>query len=94
VCSSDLLDRFAKLVWDYDERLEVRISGNCAWARRVQSLRKAAWAQKLRVIISPRATLSGAKMLADGMAQGEVEDIAVFNATDCETKKKILAGAR
>ena len=87
------LDRFAKVVWDYDEKLEVKISGNCSWARRVQALRKSAWTQKLRVIVSPRATLGGAKMLAAGFSQSEVEDILIFNATDTTTADKILVGA-
>ena len=88
------LDRFAKVVWDYDETLELRISGNRAWARRVQALRKSAWDLKQRVIISPRATISGAKMLSEGFSQSDVEDFTIFNATDKDTRKKIVEGVR
>jgi len=87
------LDRFmGKLFWDYDEAIEAAWAGNAAWTRRVQQLRASASALKARVLITPRASIDGAKLLDAGFPRAEVEDMTIFNATDAETKRKILAG--
>lgn len=71
------LDRFIPLAWDYDESLEVALSGNANWARKVQKYRAAAGKIGLRVIISPRASIFGAALLANGFDQDEVEVMAI-----------------
>ena len=71
------IDRFVQLDWPYDEKFETAICGNPAWAKRVQHLRKNAKAQGLKVIISPRASIHGAKMLASGIRQELVERVAI-----------------
>ena len=71
------VDRFAQLDWPYDEAFELAISGNAAWTKRVQHLRKNARAKGLKVIISPRASIKGAEMLAKGIRQELVEQVRI-----------------
>lgn len=84
------LDRFVFFYFDYDEKLEQALSGNIKWAERVQVLRKAAQTEKARVVISPRASINGAKLLAIGWAQEKVEDSVIWKGMDPELKTRIL----
>lgn len=62
------LQRFgARLTWDYDERLELAMSGNDAWVKQVQKARREAAKHGLKVMITPRASQAGAKLIAAGM---------------------------
>ncbi len=88
------LDRFVFIQWDYDSKMEMAIAGNDSWCKRVQSLRASAARLKSRIVISPRATFKGAKLLAAGMGQSKVEDIALWGGTSKEEREKIIAGAR
>lgn len=67
------LDRFTVLRWDYDNALEVIACGNEKWAKRVQAVRTAIHAKGIKVVLSPRASMRGAAMLAQGIPQSEVE---------------------
>lgn len=84
-------DRFTKIVWDYDTALELKIAGNADWTRRVQAIRKAVWKHGIRVLVTPRASIRGAKLLKAGLPQNVVEDMEIFNELDAQTKAKILA---
>lgn len=67
-----ILDRFpVKIFWTYDEALELAMSGNEAWARKVQGARKRAHDAGLKVLITPRATLAGAALIAAGFSMDE-----------------------
>lgn len=83
------LDRFVFFDFGYDEKLEVLLSGNAKWAERVQGLRAAAMTEKARVIISPRATLYGAKLLSIGWKQEEVENGLIWKGMDAELQRRI-----
>lgn len=87
------LDRFAFLQWDYDQDLEREIAGNDAWTDRIFSLRAAAASLGSRLIISPRATFEGARLLAAGMAQAKVETMKVWKGIAPEERQKIEARA-
>lgn len=69
------LSRFSRLNWDYDNALEILISGNEAWAKRVQAVRKAVREKGIKIVITPRASERGAAYLAAGIPQSTVEDI-------------------
>lgn len=84
------LDRFVFFDFGYDENLETVLSGNAKWAERVQELRKAAMTEKARVIISPRATLYGAKLLSAGWTQDEVENGLIWKGMDPELQRRIV----
>lgn len=71
------LDRFVQLTWDYDEALELKLATNEAWCRRVQALRAKARSRGLKVVISPRATIYGCKLLAAGFTLDDAIDATV-----------------
>lgn len=83
------LDRFAFVAWDYDEKLESQLCGNPGWVARVQKLRAAVAREKARIIISPRATIYGAGLLADGVPQSDVEAHTIWKGTDAELRRRI-----
>lgn len=61
------LQRFgARINWGYDEALETAMCGNSLWAARVQRARRQAVAVGLKVLITPRASQAGAKLIAAG----------------------------
>jgi hypothetical protein len=61
------LSRFpVRLPWDYDTALEVAISGNPGFARRVIDARERARRAGLKVVIDPRASQAGAALIAAG----------------------------
>lgn len=84
------LDRFVFFDFGYDEKLETLLSGNPEWTTRVQDLRAAAFVEKARIVISPRASIYGAKLLAAGWKQGIVEERIIWKGIDPELKKRIL----
>ena len=88
------LDRFAFLEWGYDEALERSLAGNDAWVDRVQKVRKAVSTLKIRHVVSPRASIQGASLLAAGMAQSAVESAVLFRGLDSATVAKIEGSAR
>jgi hypothetical protein len=87
------LDRFGFWTMDYSEDVEHLWSGNEAWTRTVQKYRHAAMALKVRHIISPRASIEGAKLLAAGAPQSEVEQVWIWKGLDEATVAKVKANA-
>lgn len=88
------LDRFAFIQWEYDSEMEMEIASDKNWCKRVQSLRASADRLNSRIVISPRATFEGGKLLAAGMSQSKVEDLKIWAGTSEEERQKIIAGAR
>ncbi|MGE0716290.1 MAG: AAA family ATPase [Alphaproteobacteria bacterium] len=84
------LDRFAMLPMDYDEKLEAHMgASHPAWVRRVQAFRRATRALALRVVVSPRATLRGCRLLAAGLPMERVEEVALWRGMDDATRAKV-----
>jgi len=71
------VDRFASLTWPIDEKLEAAITPNAQWVREVQRLRANAATKGLKVIISPRASLHGAKLIEAGLSWEEALETCV-----------------
>ena len=70
------LDRFGvRLNWGYDEKLEKNISGNPEWVSVVQKARSNALTKGLKVLITPRASISGSALIASGMSFKEAADL-------------------
>lgn len=88
------LNRFVVLEWDYDEVLEIHLSGDEKWARQVQKYRKACETLKIRHVISPRASINGAKLLNAGLPKDEVINMVVWQGLDQASVTKIEQGAR
>lgn len=83
------LDRFVFIQFDYDEDLELKLSGNTEWCKKIQNYRKIAMQKKIKTIISPRATFNGAKLLAAGLEEREVLNLTVFKGLN-DKEIKIL----
>lgn len=83
------LDRFVAIAWDYDEELERQLAGNDDWTSRVQRWRSRAREAGIKVVISPRASIKGARMLAAGHAEEKVIDRVLRNKVGYETFAKI-----
>lgn len=89
---SAFLDRYpVRLFWTYDTALEVAISGNPDFARRVQAARERARAAGLKVLISPRATMAGAALIAGGMSPDDAAALT-YLANLSDEQKKIIEG--
>lgn len=86
------LDRFTVINLDYDESLERALAGNDNWTDKVQAARKACAEHKIRHVISPRASIMGAKMLAAGFKESDVLDMVLFKGLDVDSVKKIKGG--
>ncbi len=87
------LDRFITLEWDYDEALERKIACNDEWTDYVQAARKAASTLGIRVVISPRASVHGGRLLEAGMPREAVEHAVLYKALDKQSVQKIKAHA-
>jgi len=89
------LSRFTYVQWDYDEVLErAMIAPEFVWwAERVQSLRKAAKAAAASLVITPRATANGARLLSIGMSTDAVEHATVWKGAPEDTRNTVLAYA-
>lgn len=83
------LDRFVFFDFRYDEKMERLLAGNNDWTTRVQKLRKAAGVEKARMVISPRASINGAKLLSMGWDKKKVEDRVIWKNTDEELRARI-----
>ena len=85
------LDRFCNVTMGYDESLERAIAGNDAWVDYVQAVRAAVEHHKMRYVVSPRASVKGAKLLAAGMDVAKVASVTIWNKGFSETdKQKIM----
>ncbi len=88
------LDRFVFLDWKYDENLERNLAGNDEWSSYVQKVRKVIEDNKIRHVVSPRASIFGAKLLANGIEREIVENTILWKGIDTATKEKIIDGLK
>ena len=72
------LDRFVFIDFPYDEDLELELSSNKKWCRKIQKIRKRAVEKKVLTIISPRATFQGEKLLSAGVSEKDVLNMVVY----------------
>lgn len=84
------LDRFQVYEVTYDEVLELKLAGNAPWTRYVQAIRAGVEAQKVRHVVSPRASIAGAKLLAGGMALSKVIESTIWKGLDAASKARVL----
>lgn len=78
------LDRFVFMGWDIDEALELGMTANKTWAKYVQGVRAKAASKGLKVVISPRTTIYGAKLLAAGVDVRRVEELTIKKGMTAE----------
>lgn len=98
-------DRFAMHLFDYDEGLEKSFAGidtpqpkpykakttatPAEWYDRVSGIRAAAEKTKAPVIVSPRVTLYGLRLLDAGIDLNDCLNLLVWNKTDKQTADRI-----
>ena len=95
------LDRFIKLPWDYDRKLEqsiingmINASGNKdlqEWLAKVWSIREAVEATKERFVCGTRAVIDGAQLILAGFSLAQTETLRIWNGTDDELRNRLLA---
>lgn len=77
------LDRFVVMEWFIDPVIEKHLAGTTAngkkWYAVVDDIRQKVEKEGLRVLVTPRATLRGAKLLAAGAKIEEVTKLALLN---------------
>lgn len=79
------LDRFVYLDWPLDEALERAIAPNAAWCRKVQNVRKNVAQRGVQGhLVTPRATLYGAALLAAGLDPDTVETMVLRKALNAD----------
>ena len=88
------LDRYVPLVWDYDHDFELSLAlqhnPECKpWVERVWHYRSNMMKQKIRHIISPRASIYGARLLHQGFQIHELEEMLIFKGLNKENADKI-----
>lgn len=83
------LDRFAFFEFPYDEKLEREVAGNDDWVSKVQAVRKKAGELKVDAVISPRASIQGARLLAAGFKESSVEQMVLWRGMTKDTISKL-----
>jgi len=71
------LSRFVQIQWNYDSKLEKALTGNDAWYTRVVSVRTKVQSLGIKVLVTPRASYTGAALLANGISQKDVEEMVL-----------------
>jgi len=84
------LDRFVFIDWNYDENLERDLAGNEEWSNYVQKIRRFIVANKIRHVVSPRASIFGAILLSNGIEREIVENTVLWKGLDEATKQKLI----
>ena len=91
------LDRFAQLAWPVDEALEAHLSApdglddtakalSLKWVAYIQRVRKLMSDKGVKVVVSPRASMKGAKMLRAGLAWDKVVELYVSGKLSPEAR--------
>ena len=87
------LDRFANINWEYDEVAEGHWAGldQIQWVKYVQQVRAVIYKHKLRLIVSPRASINGARLLRAGLDRQSVEELVVWKGMTSDERARITA---
>jgi cobaltochelatase CobS len=84
------LDRFVVIEVDYDEVAELAWATDDDWTLYVQQVRKAVNEEKVRHIVSPRASIFGGRLLAAGMERSLVEERCIWKGLDPTNKARVV----
>lgn len=83
------LDRFQVFEVDYDEALEAKLAGDEDWTRHVQRVRKAIMLEQVRHVVSPRASIMGARLLAAGLDRKMVEEATIWKGLPQDARQRV-----
>jgi cobaltochelatase CobS len=81
------LNRFVFISWEYDEALEAKITGLPDWSTYVQQCRAEIHRRGVNYLITPRASIFGAKLLRAGINVQDVINDVVLPNLDPDIKK-------
>jgi ATP-dependent Clp protease ATP-binding subunit ClpA len=82
------VDRFIMLAWEYDEALERALCGNDKWCDTMQAIRKV-MPDIAKHVVSPRASIRGAAMLADGFEEAYVLQAVVYKGLSADAVRQV-----
>lgn len=94
---SAFAERFVYVAWDYDKALERKLTlavnpDAKPWLKWVGFARRFVERERLRVHVTPRASMRGAELLRDsGWSIGEIAESVVFKGVGEDVTAKILA---
>jgi hypothetical protein len=83
------LDRWVRLDWAYDDKLEAASCGNPDWAARVQRARAAAAKAGLKILITPRASVHGAALIRAGMTPDRAAQLTYLAGLNDAQRKQV-----
>jgi hypothetical protein len=86
---ASVIDRFGFVEFGYDEALEDALSINPDWLARVRQVRANVAARGLDILVTPRATIEGQKMLAAGETWEDTEEMWLWKGLDAATVAQI-----
>lgn len=92
-------DRFVFVKFEYDTKLERALARGYyenadKWVDWIQSVRNTVRTLNLRLVVTPRCSIRGAKMLqAGGFKPDDIADMVVFRGVDADTRTKVLASS-
>lgn len=82
---SATIDRFITIDWNIDENIEKIITNNNQWFNRVLSLRKAAETKKIDIMVTPRVSIYGARLIEVGFTELEAANMTILRGKDKDT---------
>ena len=83
------LNRFAKLAWEYDHALELRIAPVPEWTAFVQALRDAVLHHGIREVVSMRQSITGGTLLLAGWDWQDVVTVTITEGWAADAIAKV-----
>lgn len=87
---SATIDRFTVIEWELDEELEEKLTNNNGWLKIVRHCRDIAEKQLEGVVITPRSSYDGAKLLKAGVDVNKVIKMTIIRAMGEDEEKALL----
>jgi MoxR-like ATPase len=87
------LDRFWFMAFDYDEAFEASLATDSSWTLEVQSIRKAVFDLGERLVVSPRASIKGSKLIVAGFTREQCRESLIFRGANQELVNRVLSQA-
>jgi hypothetical protein len=84
-------DRFYFILVDYDEKLELKLGADEAWTKHVQAIRAAVKRLHIDMDVTPRASIDGGMLVANGLSWADARNGLIFKGCDESTAKKVLS---
>jgi len=88
---SATIDRFVVIDWELDEDLESLLTNNDGWVAIVRKARDIARERLEGVVITPRSSYDGAKLLMAGIDVNKVIDMTIVKAMGDDARNTILS---